>query len=60
MKRKQIVEELHVCDDCARATYDTKFQNLSLTGEPTLVICELHPFPKIVAGSRACENFQPK
>ncbi len=27
-------------------------------GKPTLIVCALHPFPKIVVGSPACENYR--
>lgn len=59
--RKQIPEQAHVCDECAHATYDTNPLNLSI-GErkPTLIICALQPFPKIVVGTRACKNFKPR
>lgn len=49
-----------VCDTCAHATFDYKFHNLSIYGKPTLVICDLHPFPKIVVGTRACSEYKPK
>ena len=35
-------------------------KNLSIYGTPTLIICALHPFPKIVVGTRACENYRKK
>lgn len=59
--RKQIPEQAHVCDECGFATYDTNPLNLSI-GErkPTLIICALQPFPKIVVGTRACKNFKPR
>lgn len=44
--RKQTTEQVRVCDECARATFDTNPLNLSI-GErkPTLIICALQPFP---------------
>ena len=59
--RKQPTKQVHVCDECARATFDTDPLNLSI-GErkPTLIICALQPFPKIVVGTRACKNFKMK
>lgn len=59
--RKQIPEQAHVCDECARATYDTNPLNLSI-GErkPTLIICALQTFPKIVVGTPACGNFKTR
>lgn len=57
--RKQPIEVQHVCDECARATYDTNPLNLSI-GErkPTLIICPLKEW-KIVVGTTACKNFKP-
>lgn len=57
---KRAPEVQHVCDECIHATYDTNPLNLSI-GErkPTLIICALQPFPKIVVGTRACKNFKP-
>lgn len=59
--RKQTTEQVRVCDECARATFDTNPLNLSI-GErkPTLIIYALQPFPKIVVGTRACKNFKMK
>lgn len=58
---KRVAEQAHVCDECAHATYDTNPLNLSI-GErkPTLIICALQPFPKIVVGTRACKNYKPR
>lgn len=53
--------EQHACEECIHATYDTDERNRNIqTGEPILVICALHPFPKIVVGSLACENYKQK
>lgn len=49
-----------ICDTCAHATFDYKFHNLSIYGKPTLVICDLHPFPKIVVGTKACPEYIKK
>lgn len=48
------------CDTCRHATYDMQQKNLSIYGKPTLIICALHPFPKIVVGSLACENYKKR
>lgn len=58
---KRAPEVQHVCDECGFATYDTNPLNLSI-GErkPTLIICDLQPFPKIVVGTRACDKFRTK
>lgn len=63
MAKKQPLPEyaLHICDDCLHATYDTDERNRNIqTGKPILIICALHPFPKIVIGTRACENYKSK
>ena len=54
---KRAPEEWHVCDECARATFDTNPLNLSI-GErkPTLIICPLQEW-KIVVGTIACKKF---
>lgn len=52
--------EQHTCEECIHATYDMQHKNLSIYGKPTLIICALHPFPKIVVGSLACENYKKK
>ena len=49
-----------VCRDCRFGTPDMKENNLSITGQPTLIICSLRPWPKHVISERACENFQPR
>lgn len=57
MKKKPT--EQHMCDECGFATYDTNPLNLSIGDKkPTLIICALQPFPKIIAGSRACNKFR--
>ena len=35
-------------------------RNYADNGTPTLIICALHPFPKIVVGTIACENYRKK
>lgn len=58
---KRAAEVQHVCDECAHATYDTNPLNLSIwERKPTLIICALQPFPKIVVGTRACDKFRLK
>lgn len=58
--RKKPTEQ-HICDECKFATYDTNPLNLSIGDKkPTLIICALQPFPKIIAGSRACDKFRIK
>ncbi len=48
------------CDTCAHATYDMQHKNLSIYGTPTLIVCALHPFPKIVVGTIACGQYKNK
>jgi len=57
MKR---INTQHTCDDCAKGHYDMKFLNLSIKGEPTLIICEPHPWPKHLRSEPQCESFQLK
>ncbi len=52
---------LYTCEECIYATYDTDERNRNIqTGEPILIICALHPFPKIVVGTIACEQYKNK
>ena len=62
MSRKPPIPDyaLHACEECIHAIYDMQHKNLSIHGKPTLIICALHPFPKIVVGTRACENYKQK
>ena len=57
-KRQAVPTEQHTCDECKHATYDMQHKNLSIYGKPTLIVCALHPRPKRVVGSRACEDFE--
>ena len=34
------------CGECAHGTYDMQFKNLSITGQPTLVICPFNKYKK--------------
>lgn len=58
-KKQPVPAEQHTCDTCKHATFDMQHKNLSLTGTPTLVICDLHT-PKRVVGSRACEDYKQR
>lgn len=53
-------ETKYTCDDCEHGHYDMKFLNLSVKGEPTLIICEPHPWPKHLLNEKPCEFFKPK
>ncbi len=61
IRGKRVPDVQHACDECRFATYDTNPMNLSI-GEhkPTLIICTLQPFPKIVVGTPACNKFRLK
>lgn len=54
--KKKVEKEKVYCDDCAYAAYDQKFENMSLDGKPTLIICPFKEW-KIVVGSVGCDNF---
>ncbi len=55
------VSVTHICDECARATYDTKHENRNIqTGKPILLICPLVTDRKINIGEKACNKFIPK
>ena len=56
-KEKQVVPVLH-CEDCAHATPDMKFENLSLDGKPTLLICPFDKWKKLFK-EPACDKFKP-
>ena len=58
-KEKEVKSILH-CEDCAHATPDMKFENLSLTGEPTLLICPFSQWKKLFKEPACKENFKPK
>lgn len=57
MKKRECV--IDRCDDCRWGTYDDKFENMSLNGKPTLIICKYNKY-KIVVGSIACEKFSKR
>ncbi len=60
-RKKQTAPEAvpnQLCDSCAHAAFDMQHMNLSIYGTPTLIVCALHPFPKIVVGTRACQNYK--
>ena len=57
MKRRQL--QYNVCDDCRHGHYDTRFENLSVDGEPTLIICPFQQWRRNLR-ERACGFFEPK
>lgn len=58
-KEKQVAPVLH-CEDCAHATPDMKFENLSLEGKPTLLICPFDKWKKLFKEPACKRNFKPK
>lgn len=52
----------HVCRDCVHVTIDTKFNTLSLKGEPTLGRCPYYTDGKycVLLSQKSCENFKNK
>lgn len=58
-KEKEVKSILH-CEDCAHATPDMKFENLSLEGKPTLLICPFDKWKKLFKEPACEENFKPK
>lgn len=63
MKRlKKEVEERPVvfCRDCAHARVDEKFENLSLDGKPTLLICDIIKWPKRIITEKGCKDYQKR
>ena len=54
--------EQHVCRDCANVTIETKFNTLSLKGEPTLGRCPYYTDGKycVLLSQKSCEHFKNK
>jgi len=48
-----------VCWNCEFATIDTKFENLDLEGNPTLVRCPRERYARI-RSEEACRHFKMK
>lgn len=48
-----------VCINCVFAKLDTKFENLDLDGNPTLVRCEFERYARI-RSEEACRRFKMK
>lgn len=59
-KKQKAPEIVHYCKDCKHATEDWKFENLSLDGRPTLLICDIIGWPKRLINERACKDYYPK
>ena len=58
VKRKQEPETANYCVDCAHATVNTKFENLSVDGKPTLLNCNLHTERRRLIDEKACKDFR--
>lgn len=52
-------KEPQFCCDCEHGTFDTKFENLSLDGEPTLISCP-YSTRKRVVNEVGCSYFKRK
>lgn len=48
------------CRDCSHSTPDTKFENLSVNGEPTLLSCPFKEWRMVITTNEVCENFKLK
>lgn len=59
-KAKKEVAQVPHCEDCAHATPDMKFENLSLEGKPTLLICPFDKWKKLFKEPACKSNFKPK
>ena len=62
MKAKVKVGEKPVvfCRDCRFSTPDWKFENLSLSGQPTLLKCSVHTERKRIITEQGCNDYKPK
>lgn len=54
---KQLIDG--TCGECAHGTPDMQFKNLSLTGEPTLIICPFTEYKHVVS-EPACKLFSKR
>lgn len=59
-KKQQEPNIIHHCGECALGIADTKHENLSLEGKPTLVSCPQSGVFKKVVSEVACNNFKDK
>ena len=59
-KKQQEPTIINYCGECALGIADTKHENLSLEGKPTLVSCPYSGKYKKVVSEVACENFMEK
>ena len=60
MKKQPKQNEFVYCRDCKHSTPDMKFENLSVDGKPTLLICDLQKWPKKVITEKGCKNFEQR
>ena len=54
--------ERHTCGECVHVTIETKFNTLSLKGEPTLGRCPYYTDGKycVLLSQKSCEHFKNK
>lgn len=57
-KQKEVIPQ-HYCEECYYAKPDYKFENLSIEGKPTLLICPFDKWKKLFK-EKACKNFKQK
>lgn len=57
--RRKTVEETVVryCRDCVHSTPDMKFENLSLSGEPTLLSCPFQQWKLVITTTAVCKEY---
>lgn len=57
-KKKQVVEQvIRYCKDCAHSVEDTKFENLSLDGKPTLLSCPYQEWRMVISTTETCDHY---
>jgi len=59
-KKETPIWEGHHCRDCAKVEIVTKFNTLSLKGEPTLGRCPHVTNRSVLLSEDACKNYQTK
>ncbi len=62
MRNSQNSDVQHVCRDCVHVTFETKFNTISLKGEPTLGRCPYYTDGKfcVLLSQKSCEHFKKK
>ena len=54
--RVKKVNQVHTCKECKHGKPDMQFKNLSLSGDPTLIICKFQKWKQNI-DKAACERF---